>query len=121
MIPELNLQGLKFKGLEKTMKVNLFANNTTVFLSKKDDTILLFALLEEWCQAVGARFNIDKTMVIPLEPEVRGVQEMDERGMKDQQREQSNSRRNKSHMRRRANKSPKSLLWVLPKIVGSFT
>jgi ribonuclease HI len=66
LVRKSDMKGLKFAGLEEEVKINLFADDTTVFLSKEDDTTLLFSILEEWCQASGAKFNIDKTVIIPL-------------------------------------------------------
>src|SRR5258708_21654393 len=44
----------------------LFANDTTVFLSKNDSPKTLFEILDKWCSALGAKFNKDKTVVIPV-------------------------------------------------------
>ncbi|KAF5331328.1 hypothetical protein D9611_011812 [Ephemerocybe angulata] len=60
------VKGLDFPGLERPVLAKLFADDTTVYLGETDDFTLLFALLERWCAASGARFNIEKTVVIPL-------------------------------------------------------
>src|SRR5258708_27476341 len=44
----------------------LFANDTTVFLSKSDNPETLFKILDKWCSASGAKFNRDKTVIIPV-------------------------------------------------------
>ncbi|KAF6745107.1 hypothetical protein DFP72DRAFT_776231, partial [Ephemerocybe angulata] len=60
------IEGLDFPGLERPVLAKLFADDTTVYLGESDDFTLLFALLERWCMASGARFNIEKTVLIPL-------------------------------------------------------
>ncbi len=44
----------------------LFANDTTVFLSKNNSPKTLFKILDKWCSASGAKFNKDKMVVIPV-------------------------------------------------------
>lgn len=64
----------KLKGLEvpsaneqaTRVIVSLFADDTTVFLSKEDKYRDLLAVLDEWCIASGAKFNIDKTWIYPV-------------------------------------------------------
>ncbi|KAE9398230.1 hypothetical protein BT96DRAFT_940358 [Gymnopus androsaceus JB14] len=43
-----------------------FADDTTAYLSKEDDFGKLQAILDEWCLASGAQFNISKMEVIPI-------------------------------------------------------
>ena len=61
-----NLIGFQTDNLHKTI-VSLFADDTTVYLSEKDNVKDLYSILTEWCTASGAKFNIDKTEVIPIE------------------------------------------------------
>ena len=44
----------------------LFADDAMVFLSKKDNLETLFEILDKWCAASGAKFNKDKTVIIPV-------------------------------------------------------
>ncbi|KIO13783.1 hypothetical protein M404DRAFT_107505, partial [Pisolithus tinctorius Marx 270] len=46
--------------------VSMFADNTTVYLSAMDDVNVLNDILSKWCCASGAKFNIDKTEIIPI-------------------------------------------------------
>lgn len=46
--------------------VSLFADNTTVFLWETDALPNLFEILDTWCQASRAQFNIQKTVIIPV-------------------------------------------------------
>ena len=65
-IRQSNLEGFKVHNqLERTI-VSLFADDTTVYLSEKDNIGDLYAILQKWCIASGAKFNLEKTEVIPI-------------------------------------------------------
>ncbi|KAF5341132.1 hypothetical protein D9611_005853 [Ephemerocybe angulata] len=64
------LKGLTFEGMKDRLIANLFADDTTVFLSSEDSFGDLVKILDQWCMASGAKFNIDKTTVIPLGNEI---------------------------------------------------
>ena len=66
MIRQSNLEGFKVGELEKRTIVSLFADDTTVYLSEKDNIGDLYAILQTWCMASGAKFNLEKTEVIPI-------------------------------------------------------
>ena len=61
-----DLRGLSIPGVENKLIVNMFADNTTVYLSKHDKFDTVEKLLESWCEVSGAKFNIEKTEIIPL-------------------------------------------------------
>ena len=64
LIRQSNLVGFKVQGqLERTI-VSLFADDTTVYLSENDNIGDLYAILQTWCIASGAKFNLEKTEVI---------------------------------------------------------
>ena len=66
LIRQSNLVGFKVQGqLERTI-VSLFADDTTVYLSENDNIGDLYAILQTWCIASGAKFNLEKTEVIPI-------------------------------------------------------
>ncbi|KAF9005848.1 hypothetical protein BDZ89DRAFT_898916, partial [Hymenopellis radicata] len=44
----------------------LFADDTTTYLDKSDNFTELQAILDRWCLASRAKFNINKTEVIPI-------------------------------------------------------
>jgi hypothetical protein len=48
--------------------VNLYADDTTVYLSKNDKYSTLENILLTWCAASGAKFNLEKTEIIPIGP-----------------------------------------------------
>ena len=59
-----NLKGIKIPGLEEPIKMNLFADNTNLYLSREDRFDHAQAILDEWCQVSGAKFNIEKMEII---------------------------------------------------------
>ncbi len=66
MIRNSPLKGLSIPSSGKALKATLFADDTTVYLSAEDDFQTLQNILDAWCSAAKARFNIKKTEIIPL-------------------------------------------------------
>ncbi len=66
MIRKSQLEGFKIPGSLEALKATLFADDTTVYLAEDDDFAVLQGLLDTWCSAAKARFNIKKTEVIPI-------------------------------------------------------
>ncbi len=62
------LRGFSVPGLTERLLVALFADDTTVYLSAEDDYATLTSVLERWCAASRAKFNVPKTEVIPVGP-----------------------------------------------------
>lgn len=60
------IKGIPIPGTKKSLKIKLFADDTTVFLSETDSIDKLQTILEDWCEVSGAKFNIEKTEIIPL-------------------------------------------------------
>ncbi len=72
MIRKSELEGFKIPRCEEVLKAVLFADDTTVYLSSRDDFATLQRVLDTWCSAAKARFNISKTEIIPIgNPEYR--------------------------------------------------
>jgi hypothetical protein len=65
MIRNSQLEGLKIPKLQEKLKALLFADDTTVFLSNTDSLNTLMSILDKWCTATGAKFNKNKTEIIP--------------------------------------------------------
>ena len=59
------LQGYSIPGVTQKIIVSLYADDTTIYLSKTDSYSELLKILTKWCTASGAKFNIEKTEVIP--------------------------------------------------------
>lgn len=66
MLRQSQLRGFSIPGLADKLIVTLFADDTTVYLSEYDSYADLGRILDIWCKASSARFNIDKTEVIPI-------------------------------------------------------
>ncbi|OSD04675.1 hypothetical protein PYCCODRAFT_1443909 [Trametes coccinea BRFM310] len=62
------LRGFEIPGRPDRLITTLFADDTTVYLSKDDNYDTLAGILTMWCGASGARFNITKTEHVPLGP-----------------------------------------------------
>ena len=60
------ISGIQIPGRHKALKIKLFANDTTVYLSNEDRIDDLQTILAKWCEVSGAKFNIEKTEIIPL-------------------------------------------------------
>ena len=60
------LKGLAIPGVENKLIVNLFADDTTIYLSSHDRFDTVEKLLASWCEVSGAKFNIEKTEIIPI-------------------------------------------------------
>jgi hypothetical protein len=61
-----DLKGFNIKGKKEKLIATLFADDTTVYLDAEDDFGALLEVLDEWCIAAGAKFNINKTEMIPI-------------------------------------------------------
>ena len=61
-----DISGIPIPGTRKNLKIKLFADDTTVFLSESDPIEDLQNILADWCEVSGAKFNIEKTEIIPL-------------------------------------------------------
>ena len=61
-----NLKGLEIPGLNEPLKAKFFADDTSLFLNSSDSFEYVQMILEDWCKVSGAKFNIEKTEVIPI-------------------------------------------------------
>ncbi|KAF5325465.1 hypothetical protein D9619_009740 [Psilocybe cf. subviscida] len=66
MLRASSLSGFDIPGHAEKLIANLFADDTTVFLAESDDFSTLQNILEKWCCASTAKFNINKTEIIPI-------------------------------------------------------
>ena len=55
-----------FPSIENTIKIMLFADDMNLFLNKDDQLDHVQSTLNKWCKVSGARFNIEKTEIIPM-------------------------------------------------------
>ena len=61
-----NIKGIVIPGIKNVIKITLFVDDTNLFLSKDDQLDHVQQILDRWCKASGARFNIEKTEIIPI-------------------------------------------------------
>ena len=61
-----NLSGFVIPGTPTNIKINLYADDTMIYLSENDKYETLQEILTRWCKASGARFNIEKTEIVPI-------------------------------------------------------
>ena len=59
------LHGYNIPGITQKLIISLYADNTTVFLSRDNSYEDLQTILDSWCIASGTKFNTKKTEVIP--------------------------------------------------------
>jgi ribonuclease HI len=60
------IRGINVPNLDESVKVSLFADDTTVILAEHDSMGELNNLLEQWCSVSGAKSNVEKTEIIPF-------------------------------------------------------
>lgn len=61
-----NIRGIQIPGLRDPLKIQLFADDTGLFVNKSDRLDYIQNLLNKWCNVSGAKFNIEKTEIIPI-------------------------------------------------------
>ena len=67
-----DIRGINVPSLDEKVKVSLFADDTTVVLTEHDSLTDLIEILNKWCEVSGAKFNVEKTEIIPIgTPEYR--------------------------------------------------
>jgi exonuclease III len=63
---EPEIKGLRVPGLIEKLAIKLFADDTNLYLSREDSLQTVTKILEEWCEISGAKFNKEKTEIIPI-------------------------------------------------------
>jgi hypothetical protein len=63
----LNIIGFDILGLAEKLIVNLFADDTVIYAHDRDSFDEIQQLLKLWCDASGAKFNMEKTEIIPID------------------------------------------------------
>ena len=60
------IKGFEIPGTEEKLAINLFADDTVLYLSKQDSFDEVVKILDKWCEVSGAKFNKEKTEIIPI-------------------------------------------------------
>ncbi len=67
MLRDSSLEGYRVPNVNERLITMLFvADDTTVYLSSSDRWEDLMEILDTWCRVSGAKFNIEKTQVVPI-------------------------------------------------------
>ena len=66
MLRKSNIRGFSIPGATERIITSLFADDTSAFLSRQDKWTDLWRILQTWCKASKAKFNNNKTEVIPI-------------------------------------------------------
>ncbi|KAJ7167391.1 hypothetical protein C8R43DRAFT_1161064, partial [Mycena crocata] len=66
MLRNSDLKGYKIPKVLDKVITKLFADDTTVYLAEGDKFSDLQVILDKWCAASSAKFNVGKTEVIPI-------------------------------------------------------
>jgi Reverse transcriptase (RNA-dependent DNA polymerase) len=61
-----SLKGFKIPSAPSPLIVNLFADDTVVYLRESDSFKELQNTLDKWCKSSGAKFNKEKTEILPI-------------------------------------------------------
>ena len=61
-----NISGYRIPGLDEKVAVNLFADDTVLYLNEEDSFDDTQKTLDKWCRVSGAKFNKEKTEIIPI-------------------------------------------------------
>ncbi|KAF5338264.1 hypothetical protein D9611_014618 [Ephemerocybe angulata] len=69
LLRKSSLQGFKIDENIERLITTLFADDTTVYLSEHDNFQDLQNILQLWCDASGAKFNVEKTELVPVGPQ----------------------------------------------------
>ncbi|KIY53321.1 hypothetical protein FISHEDRAFT_33529, partial [Fistulina hepatica ATCC 64428] len=66
LVRNSTLKGFKISEDAERLVIQLFADDTTVYLSGEDSYEQLTDILDKWCVASRAKFNKSKTVIIPI-------------------------------------------------------
>jgi hypothetical protein len=61
-----NIHGISIPRIEAPIKINLFADDTNLYLNRNDRLDYIQEALQDWCDISGAKFNLEKTEIIPI-------------------------------------------------------
>jgi len=66
MIRKSTLRGFKIQGIQEKTLVSLFADDILVYMNKKDKIQTLERIISTFCKASTAKFNKEKTEILPI-------------------------------------------------------
>jgi hypothetical protein len=78
-----NINGFKIPGLNDRIVVNIYADDTTIYLLLKDRYSDLENILKEWCMASEAKFNLEKMEIQSIGTKLHREQVVQQRKLND--------------------------------------
>jgi hypothetical protein len=60
------ITGIQIPGQAERLTIKLFTDNANLYLGKEDSFDRIQQTLNDWCEISGAKFNIEKTEIIPI-------------------------------------------------------
>lgn len=66
LLRDSELEEFKTDNETERLITTLFADDTTMYLSDNDNFHDLGNILDKWCRLSGAKFNIKKTVILPV-------------------------------------------------------
>ena len=60
------IKGYIIPGLNEKLAINLFADDTVLYLNEEDSFDEVTKILDKWCELSGAKFNKEKSEIIPI-------------------------------------------------------
>ena len=61
-----HIHGIATPNLGEPIKINLFADDTNLYLNREDRLDYVQEALLDWCRVSGAKFNLERTEIIPI-------------------------------------------------------
>ena len=52
--------------MKEKLAINLFADDTVIYMNERDRYDEVLKVLDRWCEVSGAKFNKEKTEIIPI-------------------------------------------------------
>jgi hypothetical protein len=87
LLRKSELKGINVPDANRKLLVSLFADDTTIYLSNTDSWTMLWHILDLWCTASTAKFNMQKTVILPFgSPEYRNRVVLDRKSSPDSTR-----------------------------------
>jgi hypothetical protein len=62
----LNIKGFQIPGQAEKLAINLFTDDTVLFLSEYNSLDEIQEVLDQWCKVSDTKFNREKTKIVPI-------------------------------------------------------
>ncbi|KAI0038511.1 hypothetical protein FA95DRAFT_1478470, partial [Auriscalpium vulgare] len=79
-----DVAGFEIPGVNRPVKVRLFADDTVLYLKATDRYDVVLQITRKWCAVSGAKFNEEKTEIIPIGSQAHRKKVIETRRLNDQ-------------------------------------